>query len=132
MGSYEKTSGTGIPAPDQAVLGSSAPGPAGVNCPPATLTYFIYNEQIFPYKDLETRRRYDREYKRRLRAQTGLTKPRLTRRRKANICFGFPGLRIHDLAFRDGWLITDNPEEQAIIEQDPDYGKHIFSWWLEP
>jgi hypothetical protein len=85
-----------------------------------------------PYKDLEQRRSYDREYKRRLRARAGLTRPRPTRVRKAYICFNYPGLRIEHLAFRNGWLITADPEEQALIEQDRDYGKHIFSWRLEP
>ena len=85
-----------------------------------------------PYKDLEKRRRYDREYKRRLRAQQGLTKPGQTRLRKAYICLKVPHLRLSVIAFRDGWVVTDDPEEQARIEQDPLYGSAIFSWRLEP
>jgi hypothetical protein len=86
-----------------------------------------------PYKDPEERRRYDREYKRRLRAQPGLTKPRQTPGRKAYICPKFPRLRLlPGIVFQDGWLISDNPEEQSRIEQHPEYGRHIFSWRVEP
>jgi hypothetical protein len=85
-----------------------------------------------PYNDPETKRAYDREYKKRLRARAGLSQPRLTQGRKAYICFHYPGLRIEHLTFQNGWLITNDPEEQALIEADPDYGKLIFSWWLEP
>jgi len=86
-----------------------------------------------PYKDPEERRRYDREYKRRLRAQQGLTSRGQTPVRKAYICPKFPQLRLlPGMAFQDGWLISDNPEEQDRIEQHPEYGRHIFSWRLEP
>jgi hypothetical protein len=27
------------------------------------------------------------------------------------------------MVFRDGWLSSDNPEEHAIIEQHPSYGR---------
>ena len=86
-----------------------------------------------PYKDPETRRRSDREYKRRLRrAQQGLTKPGQTPGRKAYICLKFPHLRLSGLVFRDGWFITADPLEQATIEQDQAYGQFIFSWRVEP
>jgi hypothetical protein len=85
-----------------------------------------------PYKDPEQRRRYDREYKRRLRAQQGLTKPGPTPGRKAYLCLRFPHLSLKGLVFCDGWFFTDNPEEQAIIEQDQVYGQQIFSWRVEP
>jgi len=85
-----------------------------------------------PYKDPEEKRRYDREYKRRRRAQQRLVQPGQTRVRKAYICLKFPQLRLKGLVFRDGWLISDNPEDHAIIEQDPSYGREIFSWRLEP
>ena len=85
-----------------------------------------------PYKDLEKRRVYQREYTRRLRAQRGLTSRGQTPVRKAYICIKVPHLRLPGMAFQDGWLISDNPEEHAIIEQHPEYGRHIFSWRLEP
>jgi hypothetical protein len=89
-------------------------------------------KQLVPYKDPETRRRYDREYKRRLRAQKRLTHPGQTGVRKAYICLKFPHLRLPGIAFRDGWFITDKRDEQAKIEQHPSYGREIFSWRLEP
>jgi len=85
-----------------------------------------------PYKDPETRRRYDREYKRRLRAQQGLTEPGQTLGRKAYICLKYPHLRLSGTAFRDGWFITDDPAKQATIEANPAYGQWIFSWRVEP
>jgi hypothetical protein len=92
----------------------------------------IYREeQVLPYKDLEKRRRYDREYKRRLRGQKGLTNSGQTRVRKAYICLKVPHLRLPGIAFRDGWFITDNPDEQKNIEQGPFYGRDIFSWRLD-
>jgi hypothetical protein len=85
-----------------------------------------------PYKDLEARRRYDREYKRRLRARQGATGRNQTPVRKAYICLRFPNLRLPGINFREGWFITDNAAEQELLEQDPEYGRHIFSWRLEP
>ena len=76
-----------------------------------------------PCKDLEQKRWYDREYKRRLRVQQGLTHPGQIRVRKAYICLQIPHLRLPGMVFRDGWLISDNPEEHAIIEQHPSYGR---------
>ena len=60
---------------------------------------FPREEHILPYKDPEERRRYDREYKRRLRAQQGLTQPSQTRVRKAYICLKFPQLRLPGIVF---------------------------------
>ena len=85
-----------------------------------------------PYKDPETRRRYDREYKQRLRAQRGLTNPDQTPGRKAYICLKVPHLRLPGIAFRDGWFITDDPAKQAKIEENQAYGQWIFSWRVEP
>jgi len=88
---------------------------------------------MVPYKDLEQKRRYDREYKRRLRAQQDLTSRGQTPGHKAYICLKFPQLRLRPgIVFLDGWFVTDDPEQQALIEQHPEYGKHIFSWRLEP
>ena len=85
-----------------------------------------------PYKDPEERRRYDREYKRRLRGQKGLTNSGQTPVRKAYICLRFPQLQLPRMLFHDGWFVSDNPDQQAIIEQHPSYGSEIFSWRLEP
>jgi hypothetical protein len=61
-----------------------------------------------------------------------LTNAGQTTVRKAYICLQVPHLRLPGIPFRDGWFITDNPEEQARIEQSPLYGSAIFSWRLEP
>jgi len=47
---------------------------------------FPREEHILPYKDLEKRRKYDREYKRPLWGQRGLTNSGQTPVRKAYIC----------------------------------------------
>jgi len=78
-----------------------------------------------------SRRRYDREYKPRLRGHKGVTNSGQTPVRKAYICFRFPELELRRIAFRNGWFVTDNPEEQARIEQKPLYGIEIFSWRLD-
>jgi hypothetical protein len=87
---------------------------------------------MVPSKGPETKKRYDREYKRRLRAQQGLTKPGQTRGWKGYICLKVPHLRLSGLAFRDGWFIAADPQEQAAIEQDQADGQFIFSWRVEP
>ena len=52
--------------------------------------------------------------------------------RKAYICLQVLHLRLPGIAFQDGWFVTDKPKEQAHIEQNPLYGREIFSWPLEP
>jgi hypothetical protein len=91
-----------------------------------------HEEETVTYKDLEKRRLYQRKYKRRLRAQQGLTNRVQTQGRKAYICLRVPHLRLSGIPFQDGWFVTDNLEEQAQIEQNPSYGREIFSWRLEP
>lgn len=44
----------------------------------------------------------------------------------------FPHLCLGGIVFRDGYFISDNAEEHAIIEPYPSYGREIFSWRLEP
>ena len=84
-----------------------------------------------PYKDPEERRRYDRDYKRRLRGQKSVTNSGQSPVRKAYICFKFPELKLPGIPFHNGWFVTDNPEEQSRIEQKPLYGIEIFSWRLD-
>ena len=92
---------------------------------------FPREEPILPYKDPEERHRYDHAYKPRLRGQKGVTNSGQTPVRKAYICFRFPELKLSHIPFRNGWFVTDSPDEQARIEQDPMYGSAIFSWRLE-
>ena len=85
-----------------------------------------------PYKDPEKRRIFQREYQRRRRAKAGLTNPCRPITTKAYVCFKAPQLRLPGVAFKFGIFVTDQPNEQAMIEQDTLYGKEIFSWSLEP
>ncbi len=85
-----------------------------------------------PYKDAEKRRIYQRDYKRRQRAQAGLTNPGRPGMRRAYVCYKLPSLRFPGIIFKSGLFVTDRPEEQARIEEDPMYGSEIFSWVLEP
>ena len=48
-----------------------------------------------------------------------MTNPNQTPVRKAYICPKFPHLRVRGIVFDDGWVVTDKPEEQARIEQEP-------------
>jgi hypothetical protein len=83
-----------------------------------------------PYKDPERRREYHRQYKRRQRE--GLSNPGKTLI-KCYLCLDFPDVVLGGgLAFKNGFYLTNNPEYQAIIERHEYYGRHIWSWWVEP
>ena len=87
---------------------------------------------MVPYNDLGQKRRYDLEYRRPHRAPQGLTSRGQTPLHKTYICLKFPQLRLlPGIVFLNGWFVTDNPEEQARIEQKPLYGIEIFSWRLD-
>jgi hypothetical protein len=101
-----------------------------------------------PYKDPEKRRTYQREYKRRQRAQEKLSNPNcqtlsnqakgcLTQgqivKRKVYICQKLPSYRLSGLIqFKNGLFVTDQLEEQKRIESDLLYGEEIFSWTVDP
>lgn len=101
-----------------------------------------------PYKDLEKRRIYQREYKRVQRAGERMSNPKCltlpnprrtrqtgkqTMKRKAYICPKVPNYRIAGIgAFKNGFFVTELPEEQMRIESDLLYGEEIFSWWVDP
>jgi len=101
-----------------------------------------------PYKDPEKRRTYQREYKRRQRAgermsnlgRQTLSNPKKsflsesqTVKRKAYICQKLPSYRLSGLIqFKNGLFVTDQPEEQEMIESDLLYGEEIFSWSVDP
>jgi hypothetical protein len=82
-----------------------------------------------PYKDPEKRREYHREYKRRQRE--GLSTPGKPGR-KCYVCPDIPDLVLMLRAFKNGFYITDDPEAQALIEGHEYYGKHVFSFQMEP
>jgi hypothetical protein len=83
-----------------------------------------------PHKDPEKRRRYQREYKRRQRAQERLYSPRQSRVVKAYICWRVPNYRLPDITFKNCLFVTADPEEQARIETDGLYGVDVFGWKL--
>jgi hypothetical protein len=100
-----------------------------------------------PYKDHEKRRIYQCEYKRRQRAMAKMSNPMCqtmsnplkvcqtlsqTVKRKAYLCPKVPNLRLPGIVFKNGFFVTDLPEEQDRIESDPLYGEDIFSWPVEP
>jgi hypothetical protein len=91
----------------------------------------IEEGRFLPYKDPEKRRIFQRDYQRRRRAKAGLTNPCQTLTTKAYVCLKVPQLRLPGIAFKFGFFVTDQPDEQAMIEQDPLYGKDIFSWKLD-
>jgi hypothetical protein len=88
-----------------------------------------FRGMLMPFKDPEKRREYHRQYKRRQRAR--LTNPG-NPVRKCYVCPDIPGLVLHLRAFRNGFYITDDPGDQAIIEGHQYYGWHIFAFQVEP
>jgi hypothetical protein len=60
-----------------------------------------------------------------------LTNPCQPITRKAYVWFKSPQLRLPGIVFKFGFFVTDQPDEQAMIERDPMYKKDIFSWKLD-
>ena len=96
-----------------------------------------------PYKDQKKRRTYQCEYKRRQRAMGKMSNPVLnplkscqtlsqTMKRKAYLYPKVPNLRLRGIVFKNGFFVTDRPEEQDRIESAPLYGKEVFSWVVDP
>jgi hypothetical protein len=99
-----------------------------------------------PYKDQKKRRTYQCEYKRRQRAIKKMANPVFqtisnplkacqplsqTMKRKAYLCPKVPNLRLPGIVFKNGFFVTDRPEEQDRIESDPLYGEEVFSWLVD-
>jgi hypothetical protein len=82
-----------------------------------------------PFKDPEKRREYHRQYKRRQRE--GLSNPGETVT-KCYLCPDIPDLVLQLRAFKNGFYISANREDQAIIEGHQYYGWHIFAFQVEP
>ena len=84
-----------------------------------------------PYADPEKRREFDRERKRRQRAEAGVSTRNPAQMVKGYICLQVPQLRLPGgISFRHGFFVTADPKQQAMIEGDPAYGTDIFSWEL--
>jgi len=82
-----------------------------------------------PYKDIERRRQFQREYKRKWRKAQEKINP--LRAFKIYLCLQLPNLRMPGASFRDSFLITGNREIQARVERHPGFGKFIFSLALD-
>jgi hypothetical protein len=83
-----------------------------------------------PYTDVERRRRFQREYKRKCRARQAKIQPLLGF--KIYLCMRFPGLHIPGAtSFFNGFLITDDPEVQAKVEAHDLFAQHIFPLALD-
>ncbi len=81
-----------------------------------------------PYKSLEKRRACARESQRRRRAR--LAHP--LRKFKAYVSPRYPFLDLGPgLRFENGFLITDLPEAQILIEANPEFGRSIFPLALD-
>jgi hypothetical protein len=77
-----------------------------------------------PYADPETRRDFQRRYKKKWRAKQ--TKIHPLQGFKVYICPRFPFFRLRWEQFNNGFLITDKPEVQAEVERHHEFGKFIF------
>jgi hypothetical protein len=53
-------------------------------------------------------------------------------KRKAYLGPKVPNLRLPGIVFKNGFFVTDRPEEQDRIESDPLYGEEVFSWLVDP
>ncbi len=78
-----------------------------------------------PYADVERRRKFQREYKRKWRARQGKINPLLGF--KIYVCPRFPRLPVGLGHFFDGgFLITNREDVQRIVEAHPEFARHIF------
>jgi hypothetical protein len=78
-----------------------------------------------PYADVERRRRFHREYKRRLRQAKGKLSPLLSF--MVFISMRYPNLSLGGGAyFRDGFMVTDDLESQKAVRSHPEFLKTIF------
>ena len=77
-----------------------------------------------PYKDVERRRQFQREYKRKWRKTQEKINPLLGF--KIYVCVRFPFLWMTREQFNGGFLITNNPETQAEVEAHREFAKLIF------
>ena len=77
-----------------------------------------------PYKDPDKRAEYLRVYKAKGKPGNPL---------KCYVCFEYPGLQVkNNVWFKNGFIVTADPDIQARIEKHHGYGKIIFSWRVEP
>jgi hypothetical protein len=77
-----------------------------------------------PYKDPEKRRRYNTQYKARRRKERATTL-------RIFVCPRFPSLRLDQVHFQGGFLITNEKEVVDQVMQNSDYMKFIFPLALD-
>jgi hypothetical protein len=83
-----------------------------------------------PFKDVEKKRAYQRDYKRRQREWRAAQAQRVT---KAYLCTRHPHLQIAGVVqFQDGFYVTGCLEKQRIIEEYEGFGSFIVGWPVEP
>jgi len=82
-----------------------------------------------PYKDVERRRQFQREYKARWRKKQEIINP--LRAFRVYICPRFPFLWAGKGQFNGGFLITDDPEIQSQVERHSEFARHIFPLALD-
>ena len=98
-----------------------------------------------PYKDQKKRRTYQCEYKRRQRAMEKMSNPvcqtmsnplkfcqtlSQTMKRKAYLCPKVPNLRLPGIVFKNGFFVTDRPEEQDRIQTRSMEKKFLVGWLI--
>jgi hypothetical protein len=77
-----------------------------------------------PYANVEKRRQFQREYKRKWREAQ--TKIHPLQGFKIYICPRFPFLWVGRVQFNSGFLITNSAEVQAQVVAHREFGKFIF------
>jgi hypothetical protein len=82
-----------------------------------------------PYADVEKRRQFHREYKRKWRAKQVKIQP--LHGFKAYLCVRFPTLNVAGTSFFNCFLVTDDPKVQAQVEAHDLFAKHIFPLALD-
>jgi hypothetical protein len=82
-----------------------------------------------PYADVERRRQFHREYKRRMRQAQGKQSP--LREFKIFVCTRFPTLSVGGTTFYNGFLITDDPTVQDQVRRHQLFGRAIFPLALD-
>jgi len=78
-----------------------------------------------PLKDVEKRRHFQRQYKRKWRAKQAKIRPLMGF--KVFLCLRFPTFHVAGTSFFNGFLITDDPEVQADVVAHELFGKDIFA-----
>ncbi len=77
-----------------------------------------------PYANVERRRQFQREYKRKWRARRTKIHPLLGF--QIYLCTRFPNLHVGGTSFHNGFLITNDATVQADVEKHDLFWKDIF------